>query len=452
MFKRAHFMIPLTLLIIASLVLVTGPTRAQDSDVIVVLAVELAQAPVEAWAAAFADTAGDVSFDLRFGTGNDLVSQIAEADILITDNYEEDPPIEFECGTISRVYLLLPGLGARYLASEDCGDYVAPKTGTLVDFLQFMVSPDGQQIAIDLGELPDSVEVVDQGGVTVSVPQPVRRIVSAYGVSTYYVYNVGASDQLVGAAYLGTKKPDISTIGQYETNIEELAALEPDLILAAARTDWLDAAEELGIPILRFEGETPAALQEAVSLLGSVLGPNAGYRAEQFNAFYDHTLQQIIDQTGSIDAVTRVYFSGTEPLRVASGDMYQTSMVEAAGGESVSKELVGYWNDVNLEQVLVWEPDVILVPTYGGASVEAFTESEEWAVVKAVQNGQVYMLPQFVAPIDTPLPDSILGIIWMAETLYPGQVDLGCEAQATYFYNTFWDYAITEEEVQGLCG
>ncbi|MCD4685021.1 MAG: ABC transporter substrate-binding protein, partial [Anaerolineae bacterium] len=289
-------------------------------------------------------------------------------------------------------YVVLPDLGARYLASEDCGDYVAPDTPMKVDFLTFAVSAAGQQIAINLGLLPDSVTVTDQGGVSVTVPQPVRGIVSAYGVATYYVYTVGAGDTLLAASYIGVRGPAaqdamrrvdpdfddlfnaVSVMSQKELNIEEMAALGPDLVLASARTQWLDTAGELGIPVLRFEGESPTLLKESMLLIGAVLGPNAVYQAQQFNVYYDAQLAVIATQVAEVDATQRVYFSGTEPLRTASGEMYQTAMIALAGGESVSADLAGFWNDVNLEQVLVWNPDVIFVPTYGGANVEAFTE------------------------------------------------------------------------------
>src|SRR5690606_11831746 len=134
---------------------------------------------------------------------------------------------------------------------------------------------------------------------TVTVPQPVRRVVSAYGVSTYFVYPVGAADRLVAATYLGIRRDDavatmtridprfpevanaVSTLGQGESNLEEIAAVQPDLLLASRDSDWLSAADELGLPILRFEGETPEALKEAVALVGAVLGPDAAYRAGQ---------------------------------------------------------------------------------------------------------------------------------------------------------------------------
>ncbi len=468
MLKKVALVVIALGLALSGLVVSGAPAQARQDGAVVVLAVESAEDPVTAWAAAYGD-ANDVTFDLQFvGSQDDVLTGAGEADFLFYPDLEALPDA-MECGAVSHVYVPLPELGARYVARSACeGEYADP--AVLKDFARFIVSPDGQQIAIDLDLLPDVVTVEDQGGVTVEVPQPVRRIVSAYGVSTYYTYTLAAGDRLVAASYVGVRGPAaqdamrrvdpnfdtvfnaLSALSQTEINLEELAEIQPDLLLASARTQWLDGAAELGVPIIRFEGETPERLKESMTLMGAVLGPNAAHQAEMFNAYYDRVLAEILAQTQDIEDLPRVYFSGTEALRVASGEMYQTSMVEAAGGVSVSGELTGFWNDVNLEQVVLWEPDVIFVPTYGGANVEAFTESEEWAIVPAVEAGNVYQLPSFISPWDTPLPDSILGIMWMAERLHPEQVELACATEAVYFYNTFYNYPMTEEEAQGLCG
>ena len=51
----------------------------------------------------------------------------------------------------------------------------------LTNFIGFTVSPDGQQVLIDLGELPTSITLTDQAGNTVEYPQPIHRVISAYG-------------------------------------------------------------------------------------------------------------------------------------------------------------------------------------------------------------------------------------------------------------------------------
>ncbi|MDY6846125.1 MAG: hypothetical protein SVP52_03195, partial [Chloroflexota bacterium] len=94
---------------------------------------------------------------------------------------------------------------------------------------------------------------------------------------------------------------------------------------------------------------------------------------------------------------------------------------------------------------------IIIVPPYGGASVEAITESQEWQILEAVQEKKVYRMPKLVVPWDTPAPDAILGLVWMGQRLYPELIDLDCSEEAEFFYNTFFDYEITGEELATIC-
>lgn len=340
----------------------------------------------------------------------------------------------------------------------------------VAEFIAFAISPNGQEVLIEEGELPATVTLTDQAGNVVEIPQPVRRVISAHGPTTSFLYGVGAEDLLVAASYLGARDPvgkaaltridprseEISAddyFSQETFNVEEAARLDPDLIVASARTQWLDVVAELEIQTFLFEAETPERLKEAMWSTGQMFGPAATAQAEEWISYYDETFASVVEQTSSLsdEERVRVLFTGTEPLRIASGDMYQTAMIEAAGGVSVSEELTGYWNDVNLEQIAIWVPDVIIVPPYGGATVEAITDSPEWQILEAVQEGRVYQMPKLVAPWDTPAPDSVLGIIWLAEKLYPDLEGLDCATETEYFYNTFYDYAISGEEVDALC-
>jgi iron complex transport system substrate-binding protein len=240
---------------------------------------------------------------------------------------------------------------------------------------------------------------------------------------------------------------------QQDFNVEQAASLNPDLIITSARTSWLNTVDELGISVFLFDAETPERLKEAVLLSGQLFGPHTTAQAEAWVAYYDTIINTIMQQTSGIseEEQIKVLFTGTDPLRVASGEMYQTNIIEYAGGISVSTDLSGYWNDINLEQIVIWDPDLIIVPPYGGASIEAITESEEWQILEAVQEGQVFRMPKLVVPWDTPAPDSVLGIVWMAQLLYPDQVGLTCAEEAEYFYNMFYNYAITADEIDTIC-
>ena len=339
----------------------------------------------------------------------------------------------------------------------------------LTNFINFAVSPDGQQALIDLGELPSSITLTDQAGNTVEYPQPIHRVISAYGPATAMVYGVGAGGRLVAAAYLGAKNagatamenidsrfPELDNGGSFsqkEFNIEEAASLDPNLIIASARSTWLDTVSELGIPFFLYDAETPEALKEAILLTGQLFGPNTAAQAETWVKYYDWITDSVLEQTQDIPDEERVQvlFTGTDPLRIASGEMIQSSLIEIAGGVSVSSELAGYWNDVNLEQIAIWDPELILVPPYGGATVAAITDSADWQVFEAVQAGLVYQMPKLVAPWDTPTPDTVLAIIWLSNLLYPELDTPDCGEQVQYFYNTFYNYDIPAEEIDSLC-
>ena len=195
------------------------------------------------------------------------------------------------------------------------------------------------------------------------------------------VYGVGAGGRLVAAAYLGAKNagatamenidprfPELDNGGSFsqkEFNLEEAATLNPNLIIAGARSTWLDTVSELGIPSFLYDAETPEALKEAILLTGQLFGPNTAAQAEAWVKYYDWITDSVIEQTQNIPDEDRiqVLFTGTDPLRIASGEMIQSSLIEIAGGVSVSSELTGYWNDVNLEQIAAsGTRNVIIVP------------------------------------------------------------------------------------------
>jgi iron complex transport system substrate-binding protein len=379
----------------------------------------------------------------------------AEADLLVTTATQDDA---FSLSYLPATFLP----GTVLIPQSDSFDAAY--------FIAFAVSPAGQQVLIDIGALPPTVTLTDQAGNTVEIDQPVRRVISTYGPATAIVYSVDAESRLASASYLGARDElgaaameridprfqDLigdDNFSQDDFNLEEAANLDPDLIITSARTSWLDTVSELGVPFFLYDAETPERLKEAVLLTGQLFGPNSTAQAEAWVNYYDWVYASILEQTQDLpeEERPRVLFTGTAPTRVASGDMYQTSLIEIAGGISASAELTGYWNDVNLEQIAAWDPDVIIVPPYGGATVGAITENPDWQILDAVQAGRVFQMPKLVVPWDTPSPDSVLGIIWLAQRLFPDVVTLDCAEQAQYFYYTYYDYPISADEIDTIC-
>ena len=313
------------------------------------------------------------------------------------------------------------------------------------------------------------VELVDHAGETVRIPQPIERLISVYGIGTFIVYALGVGDRLVMAWYVGVKGISSASEGMLrleprleellafgDPNVEEIAARDAQLVLADAsrHATFAEQMTEIGVPVIQYLIETPETLKEAVLLTGRALGPETLERANVFVSDYDRVFSVVTSDLEALaeDERVHVLFLGTDPMQVASGDMYQTHLIEAAGGVSVSEELRGYWNEVNLEQVLLWNPDVILIPPYGPVQPEDILGNPDWASIGAVRDGRVHRMPRVIAPMDTPVPESLLGLAWMATLFYPDLVRLDLRTEVDRFYAFYYGYELAEAELEHLTG
>ncbi|MGY4707521.1 ABC transporter substrate-binding protein [Candidatus Bipolaricaulota sp. J31] len=305
--------------------------------------------------------------------------------------------------------------------------------------------------------LGGTVTVVDQAGREVTVHLPVKRVVSLYGVATMYLYALGVHDRLVLGTYVALRPgtpswealaavdPDLE--GKYtrtKASLEEVLAREPDLVLASSRD--LEMAQGLaafGVLAVVLHAEDVAGIEGATALLGRIFGVEA--RADRLLGYFRANVERIsglIAEKGLV--APRVLFVGTRPLRVASGEMYQTQLIELAGGIPVAKELRGYWQDVDIEQVLLWDPEVVFIAPYGKVTPADLAGDPAWHGVTAVRAGRVYKMPRVFSPWDIPTPESFLGLLWMAAKMHP---DLGIEVvpEAEAFYREFYGYELPRD-------
>ncbi|MBC7220170.1 ABC transporter substrate-binding protein [Candidatus Bipolaricaulota bacterium] len=318
-------------------------------------------------------------------------------------------------------------------------------------------------LAVALGAGAE-VTVVDHAGRTVVVPLPPSRVASAFGVATAYVYALGAGDLLVGARYLGLpesplgvevmERIDPAFEGKAfpgEVSVEVPVALGADLVFVGRKhLPLADQLADVGIPAVVLQPESFPEVREAILLTGDLLG--RGERAEGLAAFYDAILAAVAAEGVLGEDRPTVLLVGTSPGRVAGGGMYQTGLVHLAGGASVSQDLPGSWQDVGPEQILLWDPEVIVIAPYGPVTPGDFLDEPLFQGLRAVREGRVYKMPQLLFAWDTPIPESVLGVLWLAELLHPGRVPLDFAAVATRFYREFYGVELQPAELDLLGG
>lgn len=303
------------------------------------------------------------------------------------------------------------------------------------------------------------ITVTDQAGRKVTLEKPAQTVASCYYLVTASLLTLGQKDKIVGIELKANSRGlyqlcapeflELPGVGSgKETNIEAIAALEPDLVLLPKKQ--LEAAEALaglGIPAVVVEPETYESFNELIEMLGVLCGCEE--EASALTAYYDGVVQRVAALTAGVERPT-VYLSGEAAyLRTCAGGMYQREMIELAGGSCVSAEIEGRsWVDVSAEQLAVWDPEVIFMVQYAQYTLEDIRSDKALSGIRAVAADRLYTIPSPIEAWDYPQPSSILGLLWMTHILHPDLIsreDYIKEAQQ--FYQTYFGIEATQEQL-----
>lgn len=303
------------------------------------------------------------------------------------------------------------------------------------------------------------ITVTDQAGREVTLDAPAEKIVSCYYLVTASLLTLGQKDKIVGIEMKADSRElyklaapeflELPGVGSgKETNIEAIAALEPDLVLLPKKQ--LEAAETLaglGIPTAVVEPETYEAFNGLIELLGVLCG--CGDKAAALTAYYDGVVQRVTALTAEAEKPS-VYLCGEASwLRACAGGMYQREMIEMAGGTCVSAELPGAkWADISAEQLAAWNPEVIFSVSYAEYSLDDIRSDAALSGLEAVTADRLYTVPSEIEAWDYPQPSSILGLLWMAHILHPELVsEEEYVKEAQEFYQTYFGLEVSKEQL-----
>jgi iron complex transport system substrate-binding protein len=265
-------------------------------------------------------------------------------------------------------------------------------------------------------------------------------------------------------SFLPIVDPGLDDKEIFEKNVgpEQIAAVQPDLVLMKSfMAEQLgEPLEQLNLPVLYLDLETPEAFYQDLETLGQVYGKPD--RAEELVSYYQDRVTRVEDMVSGItqDQKPRVLVlqysdrSGEVAFSAPPLSWLQTRLVEIAGGEPVWKDLEGGgWVVVNLEQIAAWDPDQIFIIEYSGAAnqvKEELLSNPVWENLTAVQNDQLYAFAADFYSWDQPDTRWILGLQWLATKIHP---DLTAEIDILEEVNTFYqvlynlDQGVIDEEI-----
>ncbi len=328
------------------------------------------------------------------------------------------------------------------------------------------------QASANAGE-QTTVVFTDSAGRKVEVPKNITRIASSGPLAQMVIFAL-APEKFVGLAgswlpeaeqFITTEYYHLPVLGQlYGTssstlNLEEIARVGPQVVIdigeakATIVEDMDKIQQQLGIPAVHI-GATTKTMPDAYRKLGQLLGKekDAEVLAQYLEKVYSDTLK-IVNTVGESGKARLLYCLGDKGINVIAKNSYHAEVIDLVGNNVAVVEnpsSKGTGNEVDMEQILLWDPDVILFAPdsiYGTVASNA-----TWQNISAIKNKKYYEVPS--APYNwMGFPPSInryMGLIWVTELLYPEVADYDVHKEAVKYYELFYHGKLTDAQFNTL--
>ncbi len=244
-----------------------------------------------------------------------------------------------------------------------------------------------------------SITVTDMKDREITIDGPAQKIVAVTAAECEILYAIGAGDLLVGRGE-HCKYPeealDVTSVNSgSETNIEQIIALSPDVVLMSTmdqKIETVHALEDAGIAVVVSEAVDIEGVYEAITLIGAVTGHNSE-ALELVNsmkaAFKDITVSEPSGKT--------VYFE-VSPLEyglwTAGADTFMDEVAELIGLTNIFSDISG-WGEISQEQIIERNPDyIVTIAMYSGTGPlpdEEIASRDGWSNITAVKEGQIFL-------------------------------------------------------------
>jgi iron complex transport system substrate-binding protein len=319
-------------------------------------------------------------------------------------------------------------------------------------------------------EINQTREFTDSLGRIVTVDKDIERVAPSGNLAQLIIYTI-VPDKMVGWGTRPSSQLDkyfdkdilsLPVFGAFygakaNLNMEAVISADPQVVIDLGEIKGskeemikqLDNLQDtLGIPVIFVEAYLDN-MGQTYRMLGDLL--NRQSDGEERAQFSEETISRAKNAEKLITTKTRVYFGvGSDGLTSYPKNSFRTQTLKLAGLDNV---VVGKGNNIQVspEQLIIWNPEVILVDQAG--SYEKFIAlNSPFSEIDAVKNNRVYVVPEgpFSWIDSPPSVNRILGIDWLGNLFYPEVFNIDIKTEAKAFYNLFYHYDLNDSELDEL--
>ncbi|MGD1821696.1 MAG: ABC transporter substrate-binding protein [Pleomorphochaeta sp.] len=313
---------------------------------------------------------------------------------------------------------------------------------------------------------------VDSLGREVELPSTIDRVAPSGNLSQQIIYSI-VPDKMVGwgtrptdemAKYFDPEVLNKPVYGAFygkkaNLNMEALLVADPQVVVDIGEIkgskeemikDLDDLQAKLNIPVV-FVASYLDDMGETYRNLGELL--NEEEKAEERALYCDDTIsltKDILSTINEDDKVSIYYGLTPDGLTSFAKGNFHTQVFPLVGINNVV-EGNGNWIKVSPEQIIIWDPDYIILSDR--EAYDSFLNSDSpYMDVTAIKNNNIYMIPE--GPFDwidsPPAMNRILGLKWLGKLIYPNKYDINIYDEAKTFYSLFYNYELSDEELEKL--
>lgn len=325
-------------------------------------------------------------------------------------------------------------------------------------------------------ETAETREITDMAGRKVTVPtaENIESVFSAGPVAAIFLYMV-APDKLLGWNYelndveksiILDKYQDLPNFGMGDAvNYEAVIAANPTIAINSGKindamvSDCDALSESLGIPVVAVDNELNNSA-EAFRFMGELLGVED--HAEELAQYAEQVFTDInaLSDIPEEKKVSVYFGNGEDSLETAPRGSQHAQIFDVINAVNVADLELGDGSRVQIsaEQLLAWDPDVIVVngepkaDKSGSSAAEDILSNPDYASLKAVQDQKVYGTPN--APfswVDRPAgPNRLIGMRWFSALIYPEYIKCDINEEIHKFFDLFYHVDLSDEQLENV--